>query len=731
MKHLIYLLLFSTAVFSQNYNYAVKKNQKNTLPIVTTVNNQLEEIEYFKAYLLPIAEKANLQTALDTYGSVRLGAGDYSGVDIVMKSNQRLYGHPSLTKVSNITIAAGSSNVYLSNLFMNSNQIIFQAGTPITNCTLKTIKWATITATNAKIENNIFINIMSQINFNCSTSGYIRNNKIYKHQVQGPSPALTLKGNSTTPSYGNVNVFSNYLTPLSTGAELDNIAGINFIGLDSEGWNLSKTSTKAMLTASNMGNIKITDFGGGNGYAPGYETPAFDIQANNLFFLNKGIGSSVATTNPSKARANTNVFLVSGLDDDEYDVEGTGFDFRTHFFDDDHSTYNNFTPYYNKMAQSSTIVDSGILSNITSAILDIQHPPIARPTFETLPDPLGSTWKTDRGGKTDSTSYIQNLINTKGIAELPEGIFYISSTLSMIVDGTKGIVGAGTGKTVIVGLTDTFPLISLVESANGDNNFLLSNLTLQGGSIGVFAPDAIDMIAFTNMNYVVFRNQNYGIQLYRIFGFDNCFFDHVSFVNCNVGFFQDPDPVYTFANAGYIDKTLFYQAQFINCGIATSMYATRADNLNVWIDCKFMGNNLAVGMAGNNYPIFANCDFTNNHGEYTIDGEMSMYNCNFSGNSVSNSTFRSKNMYIEGCNFLDSSRMFVNSIHYAASFYILNSKITGDVTKTYGMTQAVYVNSSLLANPTLSKLFVNVKDNIPTVLINTTPNPYPQFLVTQ
>jgi hypothetical protein len=31
--------------------------------------------------------------------------------------------------------------------------------------------------------------------------------------------------------------------------------------------------------------------------------------------------------------------------------------------------------------------------------------------------------------KPDSTAYIQNLIDTNGIAELPEGVFYISSTL--------------------------------------------------------------------------------------------------------------------------------------------------------------------------------------------------------------------------------------------------------------------------------------------------------------
>ena len=95
MKKLIYFfLLFSSVVFSQNYNYAIEEPKKITLPTLPVVNNQLEEIEYFKAYLLPITKKATLQAALATYGSVRLEKGDNSGVPIIIRSNQKLYGHP-------------------------------------------------------------------------------------------------------------------------------------------------------------------------------------------------------------------------------------------------------------------------------------------------------------------------------------------------------------------------------------------------------------------------------------------------------------------------------------------------------------------------------------------------------------------------------------------------------------------------------------------------------------
>lgn len=692
-------------------------------PGLSLINNQLEEITYFNTYLLPISQKANIQTALNTYGAIRLEAGDYSGVNITIGSNQKIYGHPTLSEVSNITIAGGSTNVYLSDLFSNGNEVRFATGGVTSNCTLKTIKWGNIVTTNGTIQNNQFINLQSTINFNCSASGYFRNNKFIKHQVHGTSNQLVMKANSTTPSFGNVHLHSNFLTPGGDTTDIDGLQSATFVGLDSEAWNFSGTGTKPMLYMQNMGNVKITDFGGGNGYST-VQTSAFNIDADNLFFLNKYIQSEGISPS-SIVGAKTNVLLFEGEHDNYVRGAGTvtGFDLKAHY--QDGTNYKNIM--LDGVSQTSTISNS----NVISSILGTQYTPWQRKTWETLPNPNGANWATDRVGKTDSRAYIQNLLDTVGIVNLPEGTYYIGGSLNMIVDGSKGIIGAGTGKTSIVGLTDSFPLISLVESATGDNDFVLANITLQGGNAGVYVPDAFNMIAFTNLKYVIFRNQNIGIHLYRIFGLDNCFFDNVSFVNCNTGFFQDPHPTYTFEDAGYVDKVVFYNGQYLNCGTAVSMKATRADNLNAWINCKFDGNNLAIDMSGNNFPIAANCDFTNHNTDYVISGDMSLYNCKFQNNSPAKAILLAKQSFIEGSEFLDTVKLFPEETHYLGSYYIINSTITGSVVKSYGINQAVYVNSNLLANPTLSKLLVNVKDNVSTVLINTTPTPYPQLLVTQ
>jgi len=725
MKKLIYLLLLSTTVFSQNYQYAIDELPART-PDNAIVGNQQEENNYFNAYLLPITRKATIQQALDQYGSVRLEKGDYSGVNIVMKSNQRLYGHPSLTKVSNITITAGSSGVVLESLLPADQTITLQAGGLISNCTLKSIKWATLKATNATFENNSFINFGGPILIDCSGSGYFRNNKFIKHQSGGVSTVLTMKGNSSTPSYGNVNLHTNFLTPHGDTSELDNLKTATFIGIDAEGWNLRGTGTKAMFKATNMGNVKITDLGGGNSYSA-VRTGAYDIDATNVLILNKKLNTEFDVISPK-----TNMNLISALGVYKRAAGTlTGYDLWGH-------VDNSNSVKYNNIEQTTPITNSTVLANISSSILGTKYTPWPRPTWETLPDPLGANWKTDRIGKPDNTTYIQNLINNEGIAELPEGVFYISSTLKVPLDRNHGIIGKGTGKTVIVGLKDDFPLITL--TGGQDDNFVLSYLTLQGGSTGVYSSQnfGTQHMSFVWLKYVVFRDQTNGIHLDKMMGFDNNFLDNISFVNCSKGFYQEALAGGVSDNSSFVDKTVFYNSQFINCTTSVSMLATRADNLNGWINCKFTGGQTALNLAANNYPMVANSDFTNFTGNHVISTEqISLYGVNFFNNSVSKSTIRSIATHIEGSNFLDETPMFSSVIYNPVNVSILNSTITssisslvidGDWNSKYS---GVFINNNFKANSSLSKLLVNVKEGVSTVIINTTSNPYPQLLVTQ
>jgi hypothetical protein len=717
MKKLIYLLLFSTVGFAQNYQYALGEAPTKTLVTPKGVNNQLEEIEYFKAYLLPIEKKATLQQALDTYGAVRLEKGDYSGTPITLHSNQKLYGHPAITGVPYITIAAGSSNVVLEDLgpLRDSDlQITMQAGGVISNCSMKTLKYCRIIATNAMLSENKFIDIIGTINFDCSVSGYFRNNRIIKHQSQGISNMLTMKGNTITPSYGNVNIHSNYLTSNGITTTLDNLQSSTFIGVDCESYG---GLTRELFYAKNIGKMNLSTVQGGMLYNSPYGY--YNIDAGNLL----SIYNSGNSNNPSVIAPRTN-YLNTFSYSQPTRSSGTVTGFNAY---KDNATKDLF---YNGTVQSVTVANPAALSNFT---LGTQYTPWARPNWETLPDPLGSNWSTERVGRTDSTTYIQNLLNTNKVAELPEGVFYISSTLIIPLDKAHGIIGKGTGKTVICGLTDDFPLLTINSGTFG--NITLANLTLQGGSVGLYADFDQMLWAYQNIKYVVFRNQTAGIQTHQIFGFDNCFLDNVSFVNCNKGFFQDPLQPYVngvLDGCSYTDKTVFYKSQFINCGTALSMQGTRANNMNAWIDCKFDNGGVAFSGGGDS-TIFANCDFTNFKGTNVIKANgFTMFNSNFYNNSITGSIFNSIDNSFEGCNFLDSNDMFTPDVNNAITCNLFNSRVTGSLNVSSSRSiNGIISNSILLANPAFNKLFVNIKAGIPTVIINETPNPYPQFLVTQ
>jgi hypothetical protein len=499
------------------------------------------------------------------------------------------------------------------------------------------------------------------------------------------------------------------------------------VGLDAEGWNMTGAGTKALIYGRNIGDFKIADISGGNAYSA-VSTGAFDIDAQNITFLNKNLNSDLDLIS-----AKANLILLMGNGKFNRGVGTiTGFSLLGNM-----NSSNAIN--YNEVEQITTMSNSTDITKITNSILGPQYTPWTRPTWETLPDPLGANWKTDRVGKLDSTSYIQGLINSNGIAELPEGIFYISSTLKIPIDSKHGIVGQGTGKTVIVGLKDDFPLISL--TGGQDANFIMAHLTLQGGSVGIYAsPDyGTQHMAYQNFQFIVFRDQTYGVQLHQINGFDNNFLENLGFVNCTKGFFQDPlIPSTGIDYSSFVDKTMFYKNQFINCETAVYMQATRADNLDAWVDCKFNGGKTALAIGGINSPFAANCDFTNYiGGKHVINGEISLYNSNFNNNTPTVSMLGGIRSFIEGCTFLDSAEMYVPIVYNGLNHYIVNSTITGNVVLNIPQNQgfypmsAVFSNSKLLANPTLSKMLVNIKNNVPTVIINSTPNPYPQLLVTQ
>ena len=343
-----------------------------------------------------------------------------------------------------------------------------------------------------------------------------------------------------------------------------------------------------------------------------------------------------------------------------------------------------------------------------------------------------------RAGKTDQSSEIQKLINRDGIAELEEGIYYIAKPL--IIKVGQGIVGKGSGKTAIVGITDDFPLIRINEDVSKkrktSSRYFLAHMTLQGGAKGLYVRPAgktnyklqLSSCTFKHLN---FRNQKNGIHFEKFYGVDNNFFDNVNFIDCEIGVLQTPNPTFDVHKGEtttmmYMDKNVFYKSQIIRCKVGFSLLARRPNNLNAWIDCNFDSNGISVDMEKPINALFANSNFRNSKGEYIIGREKSasFYNCDFTNNVV-RSIFRLGNAYVEGSRFFGSTPLFSK---WSTKGFILNSMIKGSLGT---MKNGLLINNNFTRFPYLNYLMMELKDNEKIKIIDRKSDTKPQFLVWQ
>jgi len=709
--------------------------------------NTPAENEYYDTYFLPASDAASLQDALNTYGAVRLGEGDYSAAgDIMMTSNQRLYGNIGQRGTNiggNITIASGSNNVHVENYDGYTGglpyNIIFESGSPITNSTFSSIYYTNLVLNNGRLEDNLFTDI-SRVNtsFDCSESGYFRNNVFVKIFQQASDDQVTMIGNDDTPSYGNLELSRNILTNRINSTYYENLENHKLIGYDAEAWALNAgASADAAFYFRDTGNLKMIN---GSGYSNSGASE-MDIEADELIIIGKGLRSETSPT----IRANTDYLGIYQSGNDPI-KENNVWELTAHNNSQSNTELND--------VDLSTTLSGTDAERLENLILDTEHTPLPRPTFETLPNPTGDSWATDRIGQPDDRAAIQALIDANGVAQLEDRIYYISSPL--FIKDKQGIVGQGTGKTAIVGLTDDFPLIycqdDITAGADPNNIFAgqltnvsykISNMTLQGGSDGIYVQPignetTVIQITNTAWRHLIFRNQNNGIHLDSFYGFDNNFLYNLNFVDCTIGFHQNAQPrpdgqTGEWATMTYIDKTVFYQCQFINCEIGVDMRAFRANNLDGWVDCLFDGNDVAMYNANSNALYCANSTFSNTNGDFvqanTGGAPMSYYSCDFTNNNTL-TLFDNGTLFAEGCSFNDSTPFNSARIHGPGQYYLWNNTINNTIDISE-IGNGFFINNNFTTDTNLNRLMIEVVDGEPLTILDRDTNPYPQLLVRQ
>ncbi|MGC6431124.1 MAG: fibronectin type III domain-containing protein [Jejuia sp.] len=690
--------------------------------------NTPQEIAYFDAFEVDPSQSANLQSLLNTHGAIRLKAGDYTNSGtITMTSNQRIYGwikQNGTTLGGDINIVAGSTNIHIENINA-SNEIRFMPGAPITNCTIKSVYYSEIECIGCQMEDNEFVDLNRvKVNIDCASSGFFRNNTWIRVFAQSTDDHVRMIGNDVTPSYGNVEISRNLLNSGGNTSEYRNIDNHNLVGTDAEHWNNRSGTANSAWYFRDIGTLKFFNSFGWSSPAKGGE---FDIEADKAILARRFIGSN----NAPKIQAGTDLLYIHG-NRDRPSLNGDAWGFFGH--------HNGRASDINGSDVSSAVTGSDA-ARLNNLIFDTKKTPFKRPNLPILPNPTGANWANDRVGQTDQSAFIQNLINTNGVAELDEGIYYISQPLR--ITKNRGIIGKGTGKTAIVGITDDFPLIIAQDNLNSEQTnvtYPLAYLTLQGGSQGLHinpinkANHRLQITSWV-IKHVVFRNQNYGINFDKFYAVDNTLINNVNFIDCNTAWFQDPLLPHPTGSGEYnqnmyIDKTLFYECQFIGNREALHMdqNGARPNNLNAWVNCKFENNDLVMRLSSNNAMFMANCDFTNNNGTYLFNGAsaMSFYSCNFKNNSV-NALFNTIRIYAEGCNFDDNIDFFNGG---GKTVYLWNSNVSSNFNLN-SINQGFFINNEISNNTLLSKPMVEVVDGNALTILDGNVNPYPQLLVKQ
>lgn len=704
------------------------------------------------AYVLKLADKSQLQTALNTYPRVVLEKGDYASggpASITLPSGRELYGAPEGSKVPPVTVAPGATNAVLSNLDFGDKALTFPASPLVTrkNRFQSLYQGTVVTVNGAALEDNLFLDIRGKFAINTSSGGYLRNNRFIRATSHNIYPSLSMTGDAGRNSYNNVFASFNFLMPLGDAALISKQKDVTFVGFDIEAANSGTITSNPAFRINDSGTLRIFIANGGSDpanhsvYRGNYDFGADEVQwYHNRFHPDDlSYGSTDIYLRSSVAR----FFSVEdALAAYENWSDASPSSFRSRAFDSGNQIVNvNGTNYTGALPTTA--------QNIIRAILNPTRTgqPWEAPVHGPVPDPAGPAWNAGLAGKPDSTAYIQSLIDTQGIARLPAGIYYISQPLKL--KDKQGIIGAGAGTTAIIAKTNINMIVANDPPGGPTSSgqmLYLADITFQGGKTGLFL-DPIGTgtgtipggrsvgYSFMYVSNVTFRNMSEaGLRFDRIMAVDNVFFNFVNFVNCAKGIDQisGANP----ADARHcmlIDKCAFYKCQFIGNGIALNLPGIRGNNLNAWINCLFKDNTGGVFYGTANVSCyFMNSDFINNGGNPVIwnDRDISFIGCRFkAGTNGTNHAMMFGSLNMEGCSFLSDGA--TNAKIVAANTpraYFANNTSSGMSVGVTSALSGMFLNNNFASDASLNQPMVFLNAGVASTMVTGTCQPGTKLL---
>jgi hypothetical protein len=635
------------------------------------------------AYRCTWANRDNLQTILNTFGAtgVSLDPGmnydsltNNSGQSLTLSSNTKLFAINS--RIGNITITAGSHDIYLGGI--SSGTITFQAGAPITRVILNRVTYFTVQGTGCRVDDlSWFDAYNTNLNFDCSNGGYIRNFRVIRDSNQNDTQPFAIQGNSAEPSYGNIIAVGNYLnggSPQGPRVYMKNIGEWLSIQIGAESYYppqnpwFSPMGVKAVRCFGTSGlvdhdHIWVTDSPSvllvGDGQTTFYRGGPYTSTTTHVFL--PGVQSKVSIDVPGGPGQWDPTHVYHQYEQCYYGATGKyesaidnnlnippsptspywmpqqyiGYDDED---DNDPSQVTRATLFNSGTTINKIINFNGVNAptSISAATIQSIRATAAAPPTGLIPwnPPTYATPPSDFSGLTVQSltaAQIQAQLDDlthSGAVELPAGIYMINQPILMgsRSDGNRRIlIGAGKDKTVLRATTSNIDLIQDKNDCPSPSSSIdIVNLTLQGGNWGINLFSKVVGSDYTQrlytasiMSSVCIRDMSTGgLQIQNIFGMDNNAFQDVECVNCPVGWQQTGGNEASGNTWAYMDKNMWLGCQWINCPIALNfIQGGRPSGANVLMECLFTGCTTAVLPNGTHWPMYwINCDFVQNAG---------------------------------------------------------------------------------------------------------------------
>ena len=602
-------------------------------------------------------EAASLQTLLDAHDHLRLEEGDYrteGPAQVRIGAGQSIVAR-GYARFPDLLVAAGTTEARVRGV--SNLAVEFEPGAAITENCFRTLRDSRIVVRGATVAANHFVHLArTSLDIDTSDGGEFRDNRFIKLNSHAATQPISLIGDSERRSGGNSFLLTDSQTPQGSAFYIEGQSDVSFLGINVEAYNWNDRDPEPyVFRVRDTGSVQIGEVIGisRRSSAP---APAYDLDAERVFVHRGRTGTEAPQIRLGESVQDFVSWGNRFTEVDDRATGGTRLRIQELVANDVAVTLDG--------AELTSPPDASTADHLQHVLRMPSGRPWSRPIPAPIPDATGPNWRDGLAGATDERAALQATLDSEGALQLEPRTYYLGGPL--IVRRNDRIIGAGEGRTALVALD---PEMDLIRPEWGDpdgcgsttGGFTVTELTLQGGAVGIHAAYPGTQVNLVLLSHVVFRDMSdAGILVDGAYGWDNNFMDHLSFVRCGDGVRQEgqprPDsscyPISEWSTMAYMDKTVFYRARFEQCGRAMVFLPTRANNLNGVVESFFVDGGPAMILnGGNTGMIVAQSVFARNDADPLIQGGLTVAGCSFEANHGSMLGLTSS-VSVEGSEFL-------------------------------------------------------------------------------